>query len=245
MPSIDYDRIASEYAKHRKVNPGVLTELISSVGLRDSSKVLDVGCGTGNYLVVLKSLTGCACWGIDPSKQMLSKAKQQLSEASFQVGEAESLHFPDEFFDLVFSVDTIHHLASVVDFFREAFRVLRTNGKVCTVTDSEWIIRHREPLSVYFPETIEIELKRYPSIPQLSQTMNNVGFRELQEKMVGFPYELKDSRAFRDKAHSSLHLIPEEAFQRGLEQMERDLLSGPINCVSRYLLLWGRKVSKA
>ncbi|OFX26719.1 MAG: hypothetical protein A2Z07_02230 [Armatimonadetes bacterium RBG_16_67_12] len=44
---------------------------------------------------------------------------------------------------------------------------------------------------------------------------------------------------YRDRAFSSLHLIPQEAFARGLARMEQDLREGPIHCVSRYLLLWG------
>lgn len=48
-------------------------------------------------------------------------------------------------------------------------------------------------------------------------------------------------QAYRDKAFSSLHLISEAAFQRGIQRMERDLCSEPISGVSRYLLLWARK----
>jgi hypothetical protein len=58
---------------------------------------------------------------------------------------------------------------------------------------------------------------------------------------VEFPYLLTDIQAYHDKAFSSLHLIAEEAFERGIERLERDLGTGPIPCVSRYLLLWGTK----
>jgi ubiquinone/menaquinone biosynthesis C-methylase UbiE len=159
------------------------------------------------------------------------------------LGKAEKLDFSQCFFDLVFSVDVIHHLSSQLDFFKEAYRVLNSSGRICTVTDSEWIIRHREPLSVYFPTTVEIELKRYPRIEELKRIMTQVGFGEVNESMAEFPYELHAAQAYRDKAFSSLYMISKQDFELGIERMERDLQNGPIKCVSRYSLLWGTKPS--
>jgi ubiquinone/menaquinone biosynthesis C-methylase UbiE len=225
------------------VHPGVLAELITLGTLGKSSKVLEVGCGTGNYAIELISLVGCKMWAIDSSEEMLSRAKERSVEINFTLGKAEELQFPKGFFDMVFSVDVIHHLLSQLDFLTEAERVLHGGGRICTVTDSEWVIRHREPLSVYFPDTVEIDLKRYPRIEELRRIMTQVGFGEVKEAMVEFPYELHTARAYRDKAFSCLHIISKQAFELGIERMERDLQSGPIKCVSRYSLLWGTKPS--
>jgi len=94
---------------------------------------------------------------------------------------------------------------------------------------------------VYFPETVAVELDRYPGITELRDEMEQAGFDGLMEYMVESDYEISDIQAYRDKAFSALRLIPGDAFQRGLRRMERDLLTGPIACVSRYLLLWGTK----
>jgi len=238
---IDYDKIAAEYAWHRQVHPGVLKDLLSTGGVSSVSKVLEVGCGSGNYIVAVASLAGCACWGIDPSEQMLSKARERASQVRFRSGKAEALGFSPDLFDLVFSVDVIHHVDDRPTYFREAHRVLRSGGKICTVTDSEWIIRHRQPLTTYFPETVEPELERYPRIAQLREFMKQAGFGEIVETTVEFPYQLADIQAYRDKAFSALHLIPQAAFQRGIARMEKDLSSGPMPYVPRYTLLWGTK----
>jgi ubiquinone/menaquinone biosynthesis C-methylase UbiE len=238
---IDYDRIASEYAHHRYVHPEVLRGLLSTSGLDRASRALEVGCGTGNYIAAVEESAGCECWGIDPSAEMLVKATAPSLRVRFHHGNAEDLDFPADFFDLVFSVDVIHHLTDRRAYFGEAYRVLRSGGKVCTVTDSEWIIRHRPPLAIYFPETVEVDLSRYPRIGQLRELMEQAGFSEITENLVEFPYELTDIQAYRDKAFSSLHLISEEDFQEGIELLARDLESGPIPCVSRYVLLWGTK----
>ncbi len=238
---IDYNQIASEYAQHRQVHPGVLTSLISTSGVDSTSQVLELGCGTGNYILALKSLVGSTCWGVDPSEGMLTKARERSSRVHFQLGRAESLDSPDGFFDLVFSVDVIHHVLDHLRYFREAYRVLKAGGKLCTVTDSEWIIRHRQPTAVYFPETVEVELGRYPRIAELRRLMESVGLTEITENLVESSYQLTDIQPYRDKAFSALHLIPEAAFERGIERMERDLRAGPLSYVSRYLLLWGTR----
>ncbi len=238
---IDYDRIASEYARHRYVHPEVLRDLLSTSGIDGASRVLEVGCGTGNYIAALENSARCEGWGIDPAPEMLARAIARAPSIRFEQGNAEDLDFPSDFFDLVFSVDVIHHVTDRRAYFAEAHRLLRRCGKVCTVTDSEWIIRHRPPLAAYFPGTIEVDLRRYPRIARLRRLMEEAGFMEITENLVEFPYELMDIEAYRDKAFSSLHLISEEAFQQGIDRLERDLESGPISCVSRYVLLWGAK----
>jgi hypothetical protein len=59
--------------------------------------------------------------------------------------------------------------------------------------------------------------------------------------MVEWRYDLVDIEEYRQKAFSSLHLIPKEAFDRGISLMEKDLKKGPIPFVCRSLLLWGMK----
>ena len=172
---------------------------------------------------------------------MLSRARERSENVSFQPGRAERLDFPESFFDLVFSVDVIHHISNRRAYFREAYRVLKAGGTMCTVTDSEWIIRHREPLAVYFPETVEVDLDRYPRISELRDIMQRVGFGQVAQTSVEFALQLRDIHPYSDKAFSSLHLISEESFHRGIRRMERDLRNGPIPQVSRYLLLWGTR----
>ncbi len=236
--AIDYDRIAGEYSRHRKAHPGVVLDLATEAVLTPASLVLEVGSGTGNYLAALRTLTGCRCRGLDPSAEMLARARGSGDRLVRAV--AERLPFRAESLDLVFSVDVIHHVADRPRFFEDAHRVLRRGGRVATVTDSEWIIRNRQPLSVYFPETVAIELDRYPSLAILRREMRSAGFDAIEERMVERPYRLADAQPYRDRAFSSLHLIGDEAFRRGLSRMERDLERGAIDCVSRYVLLWGK-----
>lgn len=239
LSAIAYDELAAAYAQHRCVHPEVLRCLLAAVS--PASRILEVGCGTGNYLLAIRQRVGCDCCGTDPSAEMLGQAQARCDEVQLSQGSAEALDFPAPSFDLVFSVDVIHHVCDRRRFFEEAARVLRPGGRVCTVTDSEWVIRNRQPLAVYFPETVAVDLARYPTLVELRTAMRDTGFVQLEEQTVEFVGALSDIEPYRDKTYSCLRLISEDAFGRGIARMERDLQAGPIPWVPRYCLEWGTK----
>lgn len=241
---VDYDKLASEYARHRRLHPGVLRDLLSTGQITDRSAVCEFGCGTGNYITAIRSATGCACIGLDPSDEMLSHARRQTEHVQWHLGKAEQLSIGRASVDLVFSVDVIHHVTGRLSYFQEAFQVLRSGGRLCTVTDSEAIIRER-PLSRYFPETVPVELQRYPAMHDLHALMETTGFTDIVETVVEHEVESPDIQPYRDKAFSALHLISDAAFQRGIDRMERDLQAGSLRLVLRYVLLWGTKPATA
>lgn len=237
---IDYDGLAKDYSTHRRPHAAVLSELLSACRPGPAFAMLEVGCGTGNYLAEIQSSSGCACFGIDPSEEMLALAKSRSQKIELVKGSAERLGFPDGMFDLVYSVDVIHHVKNRLDYFLEAARVLRPGGRLCTVTDSEWIIKNRV-MSHYFPETVDLELSRYPSIATLRVGLKAAGLREAVERQVEDPVEITDLGPFRERAFSALRLITPQALERGLKRMEADLARGPIRSVSRYLMLWAKR----
>ena len=210
--------------------------------MRTDSCVLELGCGTGNYIRALWERTGCAGWGLDPSEAMLAQARTgDPSRVCWICAPAEYTSLADGRFDLTFCIDVVHHLANRTQVFEEARRLLRHGGALCVATDSEHIIRRRRPLSVYWPETIEAELARYPSIARLQAELCEAGFVRLGQREVTSRGWLTDPGPYRAKVFSCLHALPEEVYQQGLACLEADLAKGPVPFTSRYLLLWAHK----
>jgi ubiquinone/menaquinone biosynthesis C-methylase UbiE len=238
---MDYDQMAREYARHRNAHPELLINLAEQAPWGPETCVVEVGCGSGNYILSLAEITGWTCWGVEPSSGMLNQAAPGIGNVQFRQGSADALDFEAGFFDLVYSVDMIHHLPDPGPFVREAFRVLKPGGRWVAATDSEWIIRNRKPLAEYFPQTIERDLARYHSLEHLAVTLESTGFKGFDSTMVEQAYPIDDIGPYRDKAFSVLHLIDEEHLRAGLARMERDLLSGPLDGVARYAVVSGLK----
>ena len=241
-PRLTYDRdIAEIYARHRGVRPELLKALIEESRVNRASRALEVGCGTGHYIIAVQFVSGCAAQGIDISEEMLVHAQRRDSPVDFSVGTAEYLDVPDGSLDFIFTVDVVHHLGSPADHYREAHRAMAPEGRVCTVTHSEDMFRNTIVSSKYFPETIEINLDHYPSVATLHQAMSAAGFCRLREIQIAFPVEVTDSGLYARRAYSPLHEIGDDAFARGLECLEADLAKGPIKGSRQYLLIWGEK----
>ncbi len=69
--------------------------------------------------------------GLDFSKEILQAAKENcsgFSNISFIQGDAHSVPYPNDTFDIVISRAVIHHLQDVPTFLREASRILKKNG---------------------------------------------------------------------------------------------------------------------
>jgi SAM-dependent methyltransferase len=169
--------------------------------------VLEVGCGTGDYAIALRRATGAACAGVDVSRGMLTAGRVRAGDVELVEGRAEALPFGPEEFDLVFSVDVVHHLDDRPAAFREAARVLRPGGRLCVVTDDEATIRARLGAR-YFPETVDAELERYPPLETLRAEVAEAGFEATRVERCERAHELAETGPYRERTHSSLHLIP-------------------------------------
>jgi ubiquinone/menaquinone biosynthesis C-methylase UbiE len=239
---MDYEQGAGAYAVHRRAHEPLVRVLAGRCQGGPDFRVLEVGCGTGNYANALAARLGCSLYGLDPAAGMLIQARGRSRAVSWLQGRAEALPLALGSVDLIYSVDVIHHVADKAAFFQGAARLLRPGGWVCTATDSEEIIQRREILSGYFPETVPVELARYPRIGELQAWMADAGLGEMAVIPVEESYEVTSAQAFRDKAFSSLHLIAESAWQRGLARLEADLTTGAVRGVARYACVWGQRM---
>ena len=115
----------------------VRRSLLESANLKDASRVLDVGCGTGTLALAIKQEDPhLEVVGLDPDPKALERAarknKRAAAAVTFTRGYSEELPYADGSFDRVFSSFMFHHVPEDAQpqMLREAFRVLRTGGSL-------------------------------------------------------------------------------------------------------------------
>ena len=240
---IDFNTYADSYRRNRAVQPKVLQALIEGGDPAAGDAVLEIGCGTANYLAAVVAETGARGTGVDPAEQMLAEARLDPEKNGLELipGSAEALPVAGSTICFGYSVDVIHHVGDRAAAARESFRVLAPGGRICIATDSAEDIANRVPLSSHFPETVAHERRRYPAIETITAELVEAGFVELSTMHVCHEYALIDITPYRDRAFSSLRLITDDEFAAGLSRLERDLEVGPIAARSLYTLIWASR----
>lgn len=92
-----------------------------------ASKVLDVGCGTGEMAATLMH-SGYEVWGLDIAEPMIRHARHRCASNQFHVGDIERLPFADNTFDAVVCLGIIEYLDSDERALREIRRILKPGG---------------------------------------------------------------------------------------------------------------------
>ena len=125
FPKAEAAKLAKQFAKDywdgdRKVGYGgmkydgrwrvVADGLAKHYGLKAGDRVLDIGCGKAFLLYDLsQSVPGLQVCGLDISAYAIENAKEEV-RPFLQVGHANHLPFPENSFDLVISLNTLHNL---------------------------------------------------------------------------------------------------------------------------------------
>jgi ubiquinone/menaquinone biosynthesis C-methylase UbiE len=86
----------------------VAQDIINHFNLKPDDRVLDIGCAKGFLVKDLLAL-GIDAYGIDISKYALMNCEPEVI-GRLQIGSAEDLPYPDDSFDAVLCINTLHNL---------------------------------------------------------------------------------------------------------------------------------------
>ncbi|MES2098665.1 MAG: methionine biosynthesis protein MetW [Pseudomonadota bacterium] len=100
-------------------------ELIAEL-VPKGSRVLDLGCGNGEFLALLRDTRQCSGYGIEiDDANVLACAQRGVNVIQLNLEEGLAL-FEDQSFDVVLQIETLQHLRNTEKMLRETARVGRT-----------------------------------------------------------------------------------------------------------------------
>ena len=127
----DYNKVADHFSSTRYAfNWSRVAEAIKKMQIKTGSNLLDLGCGNGRVIDILKS-TGVNYTGLDISEELIKLAQEKYPKEKFIVGDLLGTPFGDSEFDYVLSLATLHHIPSEelrLKALEEVHRILKPSG---------------------------------------------------------------------------------------------------------------------
>ncbi|KDO18852.1 hypothetical protein SPRG_15851 [Saprolegnia parasitica CBS 223.65] len=111
------------------------TEFVAKLGLVRGERVLDVGCGIGGGDFYMAKTFGVSVVGIDLSTNMVHRALEtSLTDPSvdceFEICDATTKEYAPASFDVIYSRDTILHIADKTSLFAKFYTWLKPGGRL-------------------------------------------------------------------------------------------------------------------
>jgi len=133
----DYNLLAEDFSRTRRFLWDI--EQLSKYVL-NGDKILDLGCGNGRLLEIFKGRQ-IDYFGLDSSEKLIEIAEKEYPKNRFGVGDILHLPFPNNFFNKVFTIRTLHHIPSEkfrLQALREIKRVLKPGGILILTVWNAW-----------------------------------------------------------------------------------------------------------
>lgn len=129
-----YGRSGNYKINRRQAQIDLIEELLIWAKIKTVENLIDVGCGIGGSTLYLAEKFNAKATGITLSPVQASRATERAKNANlqetiqFQVADAQNMPFPDNNFDLVWSLESGEHMPDKTQFLQECYRVLKPGG---------------------------------------------------------------------------------------------------------------------
>jgi ubiquinone/menaquinone biosynthesis C-methylase UbiE len=205
--------------------------LVDFAAIESHERVLDVGCGTGAALAPAAERAASAM-GIELSPVMAERARAAAPSAEVRIGDATSLDFDDDSFDVVLSAFTVFFMPDPTAALTEWRRVLTPGGRIVLSTwaagDPRWEFERqirRGYLGEIEPAVLEelgrglALLERFSDAERVAGELRAAGFGEIDQAEERIEFVFPDEQAWWDWnwSHGTrvvLEALPDDALAR-------------------------------
>ncbi|MCY4561229.1 MAG: bifunctional demethylmenaquinone methyltransferase/2-methoxy-6-polyprenyl-1,4-benzoquinol methylase UbiE [Flavobacteriaceae bacterium] len=210
-----FDRISKNYDRlNRIITFGMYSQwkkkVVDIIQDENPKTILDLATGTADFALAMKDIPGVKIRGVDISEQMLEVGRSKVNKAGvsktidLQIGDAESLQFQQEHFDLVLVSFGLRNFENLDKGLAEIFRVLKKGGCLITLETSvpkNWFMKLFYLLytRVFMPSVARIltgekaaysylskSAQAFPCPIKLRTLMTKTGFFSVEFKPLNF-----------------------------------------------------------
>lgn len=248
----DYEQMASRYDAGRTLSPELLDAW--RLALRPYAApltlpALDLGSGTGLFSEALADWFDTEVIGVEPSEAMRRKAVNNRSSSRTTVigGEAERIPLRETSCSCAWLSTVLHHIHDLERCAAELRRVLSDESLVLIrnsfgdrLDGIHWLR--------YWPSARRLAERRWPTVEATIEAFGSAAYELVALEDVG-ELVAPNLHAYYDRmsvrANSTLALIDDEDFTRGLRELQRASLPDPAALEpiidQRSFLVFGRR----
>ena len=235
-----YDKIGFTYNETRCADSYITERLLHHLSPLKNKLYVDLGCGTGNYTIALHN-KGIDFIGIDPSVEMLEKAKNKCDTITWNLGHAENFLLEDNSIDGVLATLTIHHWSNLLKALQNIYRILKPDSTFVIFTSTPKQMKGYW-LNHYFLEMMKASIAQMPTLKSVTSSLGRAGFKIEITEQYFVKDDLQDMFLYAGKHRSELYLNPlirrgissfsalanREEVKHGLKRLEDDIRNGTI-----------------
>ncbi len=170
-------------------------------GICDGVRILDAGCGEGGSVAWLAAHFKVDATGITLSrKQMLTGndlLRRNNLNGQIEVQNFTQTNFPDQHFDVVWSIESVCHAENKREYLKEMFRILKPGGKIIL---ADFFVRNE--LNVSEQKSMDNwshawAVPAFESMERFSDFAKEVGFNNIEVQDITSHIEKSVKRLYR------------------------------------------------
>ncbi len=145
-------------------------------------KIIDLGCGTGNFTKKLPLISD-QVYGCDISPKSIKQASYLYPKIKFSVQDIENLSFENNFFDIIIFSGVLHHFSDLTKPLSEAKRILKKDGLIFSYDPNRnnpffWLYRRKS--SFFYSQKGVTENEEPLKQKELEKIMQHHDFKKIE-----------------------------------------------------------------
>ncbi len=178
------------------------------IPLQEDSLILDLPCGRGFYLNMLRHVSDCRLVGVDLDWSVLQQAQRTVTRLPrLQLSRADAMALPwaANTFDAIILTELLEHVADDVAVLRECLRVLQPGGVIAiTVPHANYPFAW-DPINKSLEKLFGTKIRRGPLAGIWANHLRLYSPAQLRERVLQAGFQIEAERAFTHHAFPFSH----------------------------------------